>query len=65
MNEDSHGHKFSLGLMTIDGKLPREGILIDVWFLFVHYKRFINIDFIAKVAHLNVKIIKKYDQNLI
>ncbi len=57
MNEHSHRHEFSLGFSAIDGKLPGEGVVIDLWFFFLHYKRFIYLGILTKIPHLNADIL--------
>ncbi len=58
MNINSHWHELSLGLGTIDGKLSGQGVLIDLWFFFLHYKRFIYLGILTKIPHLNVWFFK-------
>jgi hypothetical protein len=46
-----------LGFSAIDGKLPGEGVVIDLWFFFLHYKRFIYLGILTKIPHLNADIL--------
>jgi hypothetical protein len=54
MNEYSHCHEFSLGLSAIDCELPGKGVVIDLRFFFLHYKRFIYLGILTKIPHLNI-----------
>lgn len=53
MNENSHGHEFTLSLGAIDGELPGKSVLIDLGLFLLHYKRIIYLGILTKIPHLN------------